>query len=50
MILNPLRKAGVIKLVLLGKPLPYILPGFIIYQDRKPRFIVDLYRVNIKLY
>jgi hypothetical protein len=49
-ILNPLQKTGIIKPVLLEQPLPYILPGFIIYRDRKPRFIVDLYRVNTKLY
>jgi hypothetical protein len=49
-ILDPLRKAGIIEPVLLGQPLPYTSPGFIVYRDGKPRFVVDLHRVNTKLY
>ena len=41
-ILNPLKKAGVIKDVPLGQPSLVASPAFIVYRNRTLRYIVNL--------
>ena len=50
LILGPLKILGVVEDVPLGKPCLAALPAFIVYRDNKPRVVVDLRRVNTKLY
>jgi hypothetical protein len=54
-ILDPLKEAGVIEDVPLGQPSPAASPAFMVYRnvpngDPIPRCVVDLRRVNTKMY
>ena len=54
-IFDSLKEAGVIKDVLLSQPSLIISPAFIVYRnvpnsDLIPRCVVDLRRVNTKMY
>jgi len=49
-IADPLRAAGVVESVSLGKPSPAASPAFIVWRNLKPRIVVDLRRVNTKGY
>jgi hypothetical protein len=49
-ILDPLKDIGVVEDVPLGKPSPVSSPAFVVWKDGKPRVVVDLRRVNSKLY
>lgn len=49
-ILDPLKEMGVVENVPLGKPCPAASPAFIVWKNGKPRLVVDLRRVNTKLY
>jgi hypothetical protein len=50
LILDPLKQLGVVEDIPLRKPCPATSPAFTIYQDDKPRVVVDLRHVNTKLY
>ena len=49
-ILNPLVTQGQVKIVPLGQPLAASFPVFIVWKNGKPRVVVDLWKVNTKLY
>ena len=49
-ILDPLVEQGRIEKVPLGIPSAVSSPAFIVWKNRKPRVVVDLRKINIKLY
>ena len=49
-ILNPLVAQGQVEKVPLGQPSAASSPAFIVWKNRKPRVMVDLRKVNTKLY
>lgn len=48
-ILDPLKEAGVVEDVPLGKPSLVSSPAFVVWHNDKARVVVDLRRVNTKL-
>lgn len=49
-ILDPLIKAGRIEKVPLGDSSAAASPAFMVWNKGKPRVVVDLHRVNLKLF
>lgn len=49
-VLKPPCKVGVIELVPLGQPSLTASPAFVVWKNGKPRVVVDLRRVNIKMF
>ena len=49
-VLDPLVKQGRVQKVPLGKPSAAASPAFVVWKNGKPRVVVDLRRVNTKLY
>jgi Reverse transcriptase (RNA-dependent DNA polymerase) len=48
-ILDPMLEQGRIEKVPLGEPTPISAPGFVVWRKGKPRFVVDLRKLNLKL-
>jgi hypothetical protein len=48
--LDPLKEIGVVEDVPLGSPSPVSSPAFVIWRDDKPRVVVDMRRLNERLY
>jgi hypothetical protein len=49
-ILDPLTQIGVVEKVPLGRPSLASALAFLVWRNNKPRLVVDLRRVNTKLY
>jgi len=49
-ILNPLRADGRVEAVPLGQPLVASSPAFVVWKGDKPRVVVNLRKVNSRLY
>lgn len=48
-ILQPLRDAGVVEPVPFREVCPASSPAFVVWRDDKPRVVVDLRKVNMKV-
>ncbi|KAF2963381.1 hypothetical protein GQX73_g10196 [Xylaria multiplex] len=48
-ILDPLRDCGVVEKIPLGQPVPIASPAFLVWKKLKPRVVVDLRKVNMRM-
>ena len=48
-ILDPLRECGVVEQIPLGQPVPIASPAFVVWRKGKPRVVVDLRKVNMRM-
>lgn len=49
-ILDPLKKVGIVENVPLGEPSAVASPAFVVWHKGKPRVVVDMRKLNLKLY
>src|SRR3989440_4939172 len=49
-VLDPLAQQGRVEKVPLGQPLAVASPAFVVWKNGKPRVVIDLHKVNTKLY